>query len=151
MSSIFISGIVGTGDFAVPEEDTDLTFAESSLSALLSPVSGLSFSNLIAFVVTAGGSSPSRTLGALLVDVEYVAEVCPDTTETAAMTDAIEAALLADDDISAVGGQDVKLNIVPTSSGLTGTYQFYTGFQPPPGVVQSMTFTNGVLTGITTT
>lgn len=150
MSSVFISGIVGTGDYAVPEADAELTAAESGLTSLLGGVTGLSFSDLIAFVVTAAGSSPARTLGAFLADVEYVAEVCPDPTETTAMTAAIEAALLADADISAVGGQDVKFSIVPASSGLTGTYDFAIGEQPQPGVVTSMTFTNGVLTGVTT-
>lgn len=147
MSSVFITGIEGTGDYAVPSDDTELATAESGLTSLLGAVTGLSFSDVIAFVVTAGGDSPSRTLGALLADVEYVAEACPDSIETAAMTTAIEAALLADADISAVGGQDVKLNIVPTSAGLTGTYNF-SGSQS--GEVTSMTFTNGLLTAVTT-
>ena len=118
MSSVFISGIVGTGDYAVPEEDADLTAAENGLSTLLAGVAGLSYNELIAFVLTTGDAIPQRTLGALLTVVEYFGEECPDETETASMTAAIEAALLADADISAIGGQDVKLNLVSASSSL---------------------------------
>jgi hypothetical protein len=109
MSNVFIREIDGVNDFAIPESDTDLSDATTALDALVSGVADLTYETLLAWVETKDGTSPTRTLNALVQTFEYETFECPTTAKTETMTDDIETALLADADISGVGEQQVSL------------------------------------------
>ena len=112
MSSIFIRDIIGTGTYAVPSSDAALAAATSGLSTLIGGVAGLAVGNVSAWVTTGTGSTP-RELNASVANVQYNGELCPDATETAAMLAAIEAALIADPNITSVTLQAANLENVP--------------------------------------
>jgi hypothetical protein len=109
MSNIFIRDIVGSNDFAVPTNDTELATATTELDAIVSGVSNLSYDVLIAWVETKDGGSAPRSLNASVQTFEYSGEECPDSTEVQTMTTAIKAALEADVDITSIGEQQVSL------------------------------------------
>jgi hypothetical protein len=109
MSNLFIHDIVGSNDFAVPASDSALGTATTELDALLSGVALLDYERIVAWVETADGVGPSRTLNCLLEKLEYNSEECPDATETQTMTASIEATLEADADITSIGTQDVHI------------------------------------------
>jgi len=108
-----VKNIVGTGTYAVPSSDAALAAATSGLSTLIGGVAGLTVGNVSAWVTTGTGSTP-RELNALCSNVQYNGELCPDATETAAMLAAIEAALIADPNITSVTLQSVNIENVPT-------------------------------------
>ena len=108
-----MKNIVGTGTYAVPSSDAALAAATSGLSTLIGGVAGLTVGNVSAWVTTGTGSTP-RELNALCSNVQYNGELCPDATETAAMLAAIEAALIADPNITSVTLQSVNIENVPT-------------------------------------
>lgn len=117
MSNIFVREITGTGIFAVPTSDAELQAATVGLAALISGVPGLSVAAIIGWVETADGVGPSRTLNCLLSNFTYSGEFCPDTTEVTTLTAAIESALTASANISAVDGQQVSIFEAPTTTG----------------------------------
>jgi len=109
MSSIFITSIEGSGTYAVPSNETELTAATAGLDALLNVVPGFTYFRLLAWVETIGDGS-YRTLNALIEFFEYGGGLCPDATEVLALGAALEAALLADPLITGIG--DVQIHIV---------------------------------------
>jgi uncharacterized protein YjbI with pentapeptide repeats len=115
MSNVFITDIVGTGDFAVPANDTALATATTELEALIGDLSGtLSYKRLLAWVEDWGGPDGAegvRSLNCLIEQFEYNSEECPDSTETATLTAAIESTLEGDPDITSIGPQQVALTI----------------------------------------
>jgi hypothetical protein len=109
MSNIFIRDIVGTNDFAVPTNDTELATATTELDSIVSGVANLSYDTLLAWVETTDGGSAPRTLNASVQTFEYSGEECPDASETQTMTASIEASLEADADITSIGQQQVSI------------------------------------------
>jgi hypothetical protein len=114
MSDIFITEIVGQNDFAIPANDAALGTATTELDALLTTVANLSYKRVLAWVNDAGGPDGAegvRSLNCLVEQFEYSNEECPDATETATMTAAIESTLEADADITSIGAQQVHVNL----------------------------------------
>jgi hypothetical protein len=109
MSNIFITDIIGAGDFAVPIDDAALATATTELDALLGGVANLSYDRVLAWVETNNGASPPRTLNCVVEKFEYSGEECPDSTETQTMTAAIESTLEGDPDITSIGVQQVHI------------------------------------------
>jgi hypothetical protein len=119
MSSIFITTIEGTGVYAIPSSDATLATATSSLTSLIDDLGGtLTYKRILAWVGDAGGpggAEGTRTLNCLIEQFAYDSEECPDATETAALTAALDAALVGDhgggDTITDVGPQQVHINL----------------------------------------
>ncbi len=109
MSNIFITDIIGAGDFAVPVDDAALATATTELDTLLGGVANLSYDRVLAWVETNNGASPPRTLNCVVEKFEYSGEECPDSTETQTMTAAIESTLEGDPDITSIGIQQVHI------------------------------------------
>jgi hypothetical protein len=113
MSNIFITDIVGTGDFAVPATDAALATATTELDTLLQTVPDLRYVRALAWVETKDGASAPRTLNCLVERFEYddggTWEECPDASEVQTLTGDIETTLEADADITSIGGQQVHV------------------------------------------
>jgi len=96
VSNLLVSDVVGTGVYAIPSTDVQLTSCNNGLAAALATVPGLNFERAIALVKDSGGPSGAegtRTLNCLIAGVRYGGEECPDETECDALFAAIEAAL----------------------------------------------------------
>jgi len=121
MSTIIVNRIIGQGIYEVPDDDADLSAAEAGLDSLLGPIVGLSYGNLFARVDTTDGAAAERTLRCILQDFRWQGELCPDASETIALTEAIASALIADPDIIDVQSQNVELftdtGIYPSGQG----------------------------------
>jgi hypothetical protein len=112
MSNIFITDIVGTNDYAVPTDDTELATATSGLDTILSAVANLTYDRVLAWVEDSGGpggAEGNRTLNCLVEKFTYSTDECPSEAEVDTMIAAIEAALEADADITSVGNQQVHI------------------------------------------
>jgi len=112
MSNIFITGIVGNNDFAIPTSDTELDTATTELDALLSGVSNLAYNRVLAWVEDSGGPDGAegvRSLNCLIETFTYSSEECPSEAEVDTLTAAIESALEADADITSIGVQYVVI------------------------------------------
>ena len=112
MSNIFITDVVGTGDFAVPTTDAELATATTELETLLSGVANLTYDRVLAWVEDSGGPGGvegTRTLNCLVEKFTYLAKECPNETQVDTMIAAIESALEADADITSVGNQQVHI------------------------------------------
>jgi hypothetical protein len=109
MSDIFIRNIVGQNAYAVPATDAALAAATAGLDALINPIANLNYLRATAWVETASGAAAARTLSCLIEQFDYNAEECPDAAEVVTLTAAIEAALVADADITSVGSQQVNI------------------------------------------
>jgi len=109
MSYIIINNIVGLGIYSVPDQDADLTAAQNGLDVLLSSVAGLAYGNVTAEVDTESGAGATRTLKAIISDVYWNGEVCPDATETFALATAIQTTLLSDPNILTLDAQNITL------------------------------------------
>jgi hypothetical protein len=112
MSNLFITNIVGTNDFAVPTSDAELDTATTELDTLLSGVSNLAYTRVLAWVEDSGGpggAEGTRTLNCLLETITYSSEECPSESEVDTLTAAIESTLEADADITSIGTQYVVI------------------------------------------
>jgi hypothetical protein len=112
MSNIFITDIVGTNNYAVPTDDTELATATSGLDTILSAVANLTYDRVLAWVEDSGGpggAEGNRTLNCLVEKFTYNTDECPSEAEVDTMIAAIEAALEADADITSVGNQQVHI------------------------------------------
>jgi hypothetical protein len=114
MSNLFISDIIGTGDFAVPASDSALATATTELNALLATLGpALKYDRILAWVETRDGAGAARTLNCLLDRFSYDSgggdEECPSETEIDSITSTIEATLEADVDITSIGQQQYHL------------------------------------------
>jgi hypothetical protein len=112
MSNIFITDVVGSNDYAVPADDTELATATAGLDAILSPVANLAYDRVLAWVEDSGGpagAEGNRTLNCLIEKFTYNTDECPSEAEVNAMIAAIESALEADADITSVGNQQVHI------------------------------------------
>jgi hypothetical protein len=112
MSNIFITLIDGSGTYAIPTNDAELSAATSGLDTIVSGVANLSYDRLLAWVEDQGGPNGAegvRTLNAVVEKFTYSGEICPDETEVDTMTAAIEAALEADANINTIGQQQVSI------------------------------------------
>jgi hypothetical protein len=100
MSNIFITNIIGTIDFAVPTNDTDLGDATTALDAVLSTLSpDLIYGRIIAWVEDShgpGGATGARTLNCLVEGFLYLTLECPSEAEIDALGLLIETTLVAD-------------------------------------------------------
>jgi len=80
MSHIFITNIVGTGTYAIPEDDTELSAATAGLDALISGIANLAYARVAAWVEDAGGpggAEGTRTLNCLVQTFTYYTLECP--------------------------------------------------------------------------
>jgi len=116
MTSIAISNIVGTGVYAVPANDATLHTAQAGLSALLSapslppPGGTLAFEVLYAQVRTQDGAGAPRVMDATIEGAKYNGSEVLDAATTQTMLSAIEAALVADANITSVAGLTTDLD-----------------------------------------
>jgi len=112
MSNIFITFIVGQNTYATPSNDTELANATSGFDALIGGVANLDYSRVLAWVEDAGGPDGAeglRYFNCLVEAFTYLGQECPSETDVDTMTAAIEAALEADPDITAIGQQQVHI------------------------------------------
>jgi hypothetical protein len=99
MSTIFITDIIGSGVFVVPETDGQLVGCQYFLNLLLSTIdapAGLSYETCRAWVKDYGGSGGAegaRSLNCQLSGVMYNAEECPDASEIDTLNTGIGLAL----------------------------------------------------------
>jgi len=115
MSDAFIQNIVGSGDFAVPDSQAELTTARTELDTLLSAIANFSYDSIAAWVTT-DNVSGSRLLNCNLAGFTYSGEKCPDTTTSVALMALIQATLIADADITSVEGVFLTLANVPSAT-----------------------------------
>jgi len=108
MSSLFIRAITGTGIYAVPDTDAELTTATNGIATIVSGVAGLSYARLLGWVESNSDTPATRTFSANIDAFTYNGDENPDAAEVAALTTAIEVALEADPDISSV--QVIEVN-----------------------------------------
>jgi hypothetical protein len=114
MSKVYITDIIGDGSYAIPEEDAELTAATLGLDGLLSVDPGvllLAYTDIQAFVRDdgVGVAEGTRTLNAILDGVTYDTNPVPSESSTDEMCAAIRAALMGDEDITAVG--EIRVNL----------------------------------------
>ncbi len=109
MSNIFITDIVGTGDFAVPVDDAALATATTALDDILEDVLDLTYARVIAWVETSSGTGVPRTLNCLVERFKCDGEECPDASEVNDLTDDIKTDLEADANITSIGPQYVSI------------------------------------------
>jgi hypothetical protein len=111
MSNIFIRDIDGVGGsvFDVPDDDTELAAATTAIDNIVTTVPSLTYATLLAWVETADGASPSRTLNALVQTFEYNSKECPNASEVNTMTSGIKSLLEADGNINTIGAQQVSI------------------------------------------
>jgi len=109
MSTLTINAITGTGSYAVPTTDAELATANLGINSIIGGVANVSFNRCLCFVATQSGVSPSRLLSARLDGFMYNSlEILDASTVQTAMA-AIQAALVADPNIAAIGPIDVDL------------------------------------------
>jgi hypothetical protein len=111
MSIIFITNIVGTGTYAVPDQIGALNAATAGFHTLLGGVAGLSEAQVLAYVKDSspsGGGEGTRTLCCLVETYTYGGSYCPSEAQTDALFAAIRSALEADPNITTIGAQYVE-------------------------------------------
>jgi hypothetical protein len=100
MSNIMVYDIVGTGDFAVPENNGEAVEAGNAISGLLNVdpgVEDLVCGSVEAWVIdsqSGGGTEGSRSLACLISEFTYNGELCPSEADTDTLIAALRAALL---------------------------------------------------------
>jgi len=109
MASIFINDIQGTGIYAVPSNAAASATAKAGLAALLSGVANFTFKRTLLPISSNKSGTPYRRMNMFVDGISYLTKECPSAAETAAMLAAIEAALVADANITAIGTIDVSL------------------------------------------
>jgi hypothetical protein len=145
MSNLFITDIIGTGDFAVPATDAALATATLELDALLATLGpALKYERVVAWVETRDGGGASRTLNCLLDRFTYDSgggdEECPSEAEVDSITSTIEATLEADADITSIGQQQLHLQQMP---------QFYWSKDLSTGLLYPTITTDDIVVGAT--
>jgi hypothetical protein len=109
MSNIFVANITGTGTYAVPESDAQLTAATAGLDTHINAIPNLDYARVLAWIETLDKAGAPRTLNCIIEQFSYTGEECPDAAETITLTAAIAAELIGDANITAVGSQQVNL------------------------------------------
>jgi hypothetical protein len=108
MSHLYINNVVGSGTYAVPGTDAELSAATAGIAALLDTVTGFAYQRCNCWVTSLSTSPATRVLN-VAVDVwTYNGEENPDATEVQAMNAAIAAALTGDANINSIGTIDVQ-------------------------------------------
>jgi len=115
MSTIFIQNIVGTGTYAVPDDDTELTNARAGLDALLTTIPNFAYTGIGAWV-TDDNAVGTRLLNCNITGFTYNTEICPSVVESVALMALIESTLTADADITSVGAVFLNLENMPAFS-----------------------------------
>jgi len=117
MTTVLITVIEGSNDFAVPSSDAETTTTQDALDTILSAVANLTYTDLLAVVKDSDDAGGSRTLNCLLTGATYLGEEVPTASNTQAMFDAISTALLADADITSISLQVGDFLLQPSSGG----------------------------------
>lgn len=124
MSHIFITNIVGTGTYSIPENDTELAAATAGFDALLSGIPNLSYGRVLAWVEDAGGpggAEGTRTLNCLVQTFTYYTLECPPEQGVGGidmLVGAIESTLQGDPDISSIDVQKYSLYQTVSTTGV---------------------------------
>jgi len=157
MSSVFITDIIGTGTYAVPENDTQLLAAKAGFDTILTGVGSLTYESISAWVTDSDIPAGPRQLNCLLSGVQWAGAVCPTTANTTAMLLAIKTALEGDSNITSVSVENV--NIVdqissPAGAGAyidLGPYEYTQAQTPIEEVIEQFSFEGSAASGLTVT
>jgi hypothetical protein len=148
MSNIFISDVQGSGIYSVPASDAALASATTGFESLLSGISGFAYDRVLAWVETASGAGPARTLNCVVEKFTFNGEICPSATEIYdgagnGISELIDNALLGDH-----GGGNVITGVDKQDYSLTNVAaEFYWQREFSQGFVFPTTTTDDVAVG----
>jgi hypothetical protein len=156
MSQIFITNIVGTGVFAVPTNQSELTAATSELASIMAGVSANFLYDLVdAWVQDSDIPSGPRSLSCLISGFQYNGEVCPSSAIMTTLLGLIRTAIEAHASITSVGILSANLVDQPGASLNSGTYidagpySYTQGATPLDEVIEQFTFNGSLAAGMT--